>query len=84
MSEDILVVDARGLICPEPVMMLHSAVRDTHVRGLIKILATDPASKKDVEKFCHFLNHKLIESNIEKDGEGEGELFTFIIRKGGF
>lgn len=70
------VLDARGLICPEPVMMLHSAVRDANAGELIKMLATDPASERDVEKFCRFLNHELVKT------EREGDLFTFMIRKG--
>ena len=76
-EQEIQVVDARGLICPEPVMMLHSAVRDASRGDEIKMLATDPSSERDVEKFCRFLNHELLK--IER----EGELFTFIIRKGG-
>jgi len=76
-KEETTQVDARGLICPEPVMMLHSAVRDAEAGGLIKMLATDPASERDVEKFCRFLNHELV-SFIK-----EGELFSFLIRKGG-
>ena len=76
MSEEKSLVDARGLICPEPVMMLHSAVRDAETGGLIKMLATDPSAERDVEKFCRFLNHELLECVKEEN------LLTFIIRKG--
>lgn len=57
-------------------MMLHSAVRDAKAGELIRMLATDPSSERDVEKFCRFLNHELLKT------EREGERFTFIIRKG--
>ena len=75
-AKPLTLVDARGLICPEPVMMLHAAVRDAASGDLIKVLATDPASERDIEKFCHFLNHGLVST------EKEGQLITFIIRKG--
>ncbi len=71
------LVDAKGLICPEPVMMLHSAVRDAKKGEVIKVLSTDPASKRDIEKFCQFLNHTLIDLSEQDD------LFVFRIRKGG-
>lgn len=58
-------------------MMLHSAVRDAKAGELIRMLATDPSSERDVEKFCRFLNHELLKT------EREGEQFTFVIRKGG-
>lgn len=77
MSEEKNLVDARGLICPEPVMMLHSAVRDAGVGELITMLATDPSAERDVEKFCRFLSHELLKVSKEEN------LFTFIIRKGG-
>lgn len=71
------VVDARGLICPEPVMMLHSAVRDAQAGDVIKVVATDPSSERDIIKFCDFLSHELLEQFQE------GEEYTFRIRKGG-
>lgn len=61
------VVDASGLICPEPVMMLHSAVRDASVGDVIKVIATDPSTQKDIKQFCVFLGHDLL-SQSEEDG----------------
>ncbi len=71
-----IIVDAKGLICPEPVMMLHTAVRDAQPGQTITLLSTDPASERDVEKFCRFLNHSLI--RVEK----VEELWTFVLQKG--
>jgi tRNA 2-thiouridine synthesizing protein A len=61
-------LDARGLFCPEPVMMLHSAFRDLQSGQVLKLLATDPSTTRDVPKFCLFLGHELIGQN-EVDGE---------------
>jgi len=72
-------IDARGLKCPEPVMMLHGAMRRAPNAGLVKLLATDPSTERDVPQFCRFLDHELIETRID---ESEA-LYSFLIRKKG-
>jgi len=68
-------LDARGLYCPEPVMLLHNKIRDIESGQLLRLIATDPSTTRDVPKFCHFLGHELIESS-----EQEGR-FSYLIRK---
>ena len=70
-----LTLDASGLFCPEPVMLLHNKIRDIDAGKLLKLVATDPSTSRDVPKYCHFLGHELLES-IEKDG-----VFAYLIRK---
>ena len=70
-----LTLNASGLFCPEPVMLLHNKIRDIDAGQLLKLVATDPSTSRDVPKFCHFLGHELLES-IEKDGS-----FAYLIRK---
>ena len=60
-------IDAIGLICPEPIMLLHKAIHESDSGQIIELIATDPAAKKDVEKFCEFLEHKLISFKEEKN-----------------
>jgi tRNA 2-thiouridine synthesizing protein A len=69
------VLDASGLNCPEPVMMLHQKIRDLHAGGLLKVIATDPSTQRDIPKFCVFLGHDLIEQNAA-DG-----VYLYWIRK---
>tara|TARA_R110000772_G_scaffold31392_5_gene77546 strand:+ start:1277 stop:1552 length:276 start_codon:yes stop_codon:yes gene_type:complete len=69
------ILDARGLFCPEPVMLLHKKIREISIGDKVTVLATDPSTTRDIPKFCHFLGHELI-SNREKQQE-----FHFIIRK---
>ena len=59
------ILDACGLNCPEPVMMLHNKVRDLPAGGLLKVLATDPSTKRDIPKFCVFLDHELVSQHEE-------------------
>ncbi|WP_120995366.1 sulfurtransferase TusA [Stutzerimonas urumqiensis] len=54
------LLDASGLNCPEPVMMLHNKVRDLHGGALLKVVATDPSTQRDIPKFCVFLGHELV------------------------
>ncbi|MCV6605419.1 MAG: sulfurtransferase TusA [Porticoccaceae bacterium] len=69
-------LDTSGLLCPEPVMMLHNAVRDVASGEVIKVLATDPSTTRDIPRFCNFLGHELVSS------EEEGNNYLFFIRKG--
>jgi tRNA 2-thiouridine synthesizing protein A len=59
------ILDASGLHCPEPVMMLHNKVRDLPPGALLKVIATDPSTRRDIPKFCMFLGHELLEQQVE-------------------
>ena len=74
-SADINHLDTRGLLCPEPVMMLHNAVRDIETGDLLEVLATDPSTQRDIPRFCEFLGHQLVEQKVE-DGT-----YSYLIRK---
>jgi tRNA 2-thiouridine synthesizing protein A len=69
-------LDTSGLSCPEPVMLLHGAVRDAGKGDIIIVTATDPSTLRDIPKFCNYLGHDLLSS---KETKG---VFTYEIRKG--
>ena len=77
MSEENTLLDARGLFCPEPVMLLHKKVRELELGELLTVLATDPSTTRDIPKFCHFLGHQLVS---QKETAGE---YHYVIRKAG-
>ncbi len=54
-------LDTQGLICPEPVMMLHRTIRRADGGEVIEILATDPATTRDIPNFCRHLGHTLMQ-----------------------
>ena len=60
-------LDTCGLFCPEPVMMLHNMIRDMKPGEVVKVLATDPSTQRDIPKFCIYLNHPLIAQSNEKN-----------------
>ncbi len=54
-------LDTQGLICPEPVMMMHRIIRKAEAGAVIEILATDPATTRDIPNFCRHLGHELVQ-----------------------
>lgn len=59
-------LDTSGLYCPEPIMMMHNRVREMAPGQVLEIVATDPATTRDVPKFCTFLGHELIDQREEE------------------
>ncbi|MFT4861318.1 MAG: tRNA 2-thiouridine synthesizing protein A [Pseudohongiellaceae bacterium] len=70
-----VLLDASGLYCPEPVMMVHNKIRDMAPGQTLKIIATDPSTTRDIPKFCVFLGHELLDSS-EQD-----QIYSYLIRK---
>lgn len=60
------ILDTSGLLCPEPVMMLHKAVRELAEGNIIKVIATDPSTTRDIPKFCLFLGYELIKQESDE------------------
>ena len=57
-------VDARGLSCPEPLMLTAEALKGAS--GPVKILVTEPHQKMNVEKYAK--DHGRKSTASEKDG----------------
>lgn len=57
-------LDAQGLRCPEPVMMVRKAVRTMPVGETLLIIADDPATTRDIPGFCRFMEHELVAQEI--------------------
>ncbi|MDO9179863.1 MAG: sulfurtransferase TusA [Agitococcus sp.] len=69
-------LDACGLLCPEPVMMLHKIVRTMQSGELLAVKATDPSTQRDIPKFCQFLGHILVKAEVLENGR-----FYYVIQK---
>ncbi len=72
-------LDTTGLICPEPVMLLHRTVRKAQGGDIIEILATDPATTRDIPNFCRHLGHELLEA--ETLGDDGDTSYRYLIQK---
>jgi len=69
-------LDATGLRCPEPVMMLRKTIRKINSGETLTVTADDPSTTRDIPSFCRFMDHQLIESQISTLP------YTYIIKKG--
>lgn len=69
-------LDALGLRCPEPVMMIRKAVRQMQAGETLLIIADDPATVRDIPSFCEFMDHTLILS------ETESSPYKYVLKKG--
>ncbi|PNK60598.1 sulfurtransferase TusA [Psychrobacter sp. FDAARGOS_221] len=79
-------LDTQGLICPEPVMLLHRAIRKADGGEYIEILATDPATTRDIPNFCRHLGHTLVEKSEQDNPNGRSDnhtdtLYRYVVQK---
>jgi tRNA 2-thiouridine synthesizing protein A len=56
-------------------MLLHNKIRDIASGDVLRVVATDPSTCRDIPKFCLFLGHSLL-AQEESDGR-----FLYLIRK---
>ncbi|MGL4516018.1 sulfurtransferase TusA [Shewanella sp.] len=69
-------LDALGLRCPEPVMMVRKTVRQMAAGETLLIIADDPATTRDIPSFCEFMDHTLIASDTSQTP------YQYLIKKG--
>lgn len=69
-------LDTLGLRCPEPVMVIRKAVRKLETGDLLEVIADDPATTRDIPSFCRFMDHELVESQVETIP------YRYVIKKG--
>ncbi|MDO4627437.1 MAG: sulfurtransferase TusA [Pasteurellaceae bacterium] len=55
-------LDAQGLRCPEPVMLVRKKIRLMQNGEILHIIADDPASTRDIPSFCQFMEHTLLQA----------------------
>ncbi len=57
-------------------MMLHNALRKLAVGEVLKVIATDPTTERDIPRFCHYLGHELVKASAEQG------VYLYFIRRG--
>ncbi len=68
-------LDARGLSCPLPIVKTKKSLNDMASGQVLKVLATDSGSVKDMQAFSNQTGNPLVESSQE------GGAFVFYLRK---
>jgi tRNA 2-thiouridine synthesizing protein A len=74
MTETLL--DTQGLNCPLPILKAKRTLNGLPAGALLRILATDPVTRRDFPAFCRQTGHELVEI-----GEPEAGVYGFLIRK---
>jgi tRNA 2-thiouridine synthesizing protein A len=69
-------LDALGLRCPEPVMMLRLQVRKMQEGETLCIIADDHSTTRDIPSFCRFMNHTLLAQDTGSPP------YRYLLRKG--
>lgn len=69
-------LDARGLLCPLPVLKCRKRLQGMSKGAILKLTADDPAAIIDVPHFCAEAGHDLLGS------ETDAEVQVYYIKKG--
>ena len=69
-------LDARGLSCPLPIVKTKKSLNDMSAGQVLKVIATDSGSVKDMQAFANQTGNPLVAS------ETQGPEFVFYLRKG--
>ena len=69
-------LDATGLRCPEPVMMVRLHIRKMEVGQTLTIEADDHSTTRDIPSFCRFMDHTLLEQKTDS------KPYLYLIQKG--
>ncbi|MBQ2261049.1 MAG: sulfurtransferase TusA family protein [Loktanella sp.] len=69
-------LDARGLLCPLPVLKARKRLSALVSGQVLRMLADDPAAIVDVPHFCAEAGHQMLA--CQDDGDGQ----IYLIRKG--
>lgn len=72
---NMVILDAKGLKCPLPVLRAKKAMREVPVGATLRVLATDPGAIEDFKSFCQTTGNVLV------DWSQEGNVITLNIQK---
>jgi TusA-related sulfurtransferase len=71
-------LDTKGMLCPKPVIETSKAIKLLGVGQVLEVLATDPASKPDLEAWSKMSGHALLSF---EEQPGPPRVFRFTIQR---
>lgn len=71
-----VLVDARDMLCPLPVLKARKALKGVEPGQCVEVLATDPAADADFKAFCDSTGHRLSAATKQEDG-----VLRFVIER---
>ncbi|WP_150140357.1 sulfurtransferase TusA [Candidatus Enterovibrio escicola] len=69
-------LNAQGLRCPEPVMMVRKTIRNMLEGETLLVVTDDLSTTRDIPSFCRFMDHTLVGQDAERSP------YRYLIRKG--
>lgn len=73
------VLDARGLLCPAPVIALARRIREVEVAAEVEVWADDPAARHDIPAWCRMTGQQLMQHGDLTPASGPGH--RFVVRR---
>ena len=70
-----IFVDAKGLKCPQPLLLTKQGIKQLQDNQILFLEATDPHTDLDIEVWCARFNHEIINTS------DDGGVFKFWIKK---
>lgn len=61
------IIDARGLLCPLPVIRLQDAVKSLPPGTEVELIGTDPGILQDVPAWCRINGHRVLNTWQQND-----------------
>ena len=55
-------LDARGLLCPLPVIRVQDRIKRLAAGEVLEVTATDPGTMHDIPAWCRVHGHQVLES----------------------
>lgn len=68
-------LNAMGLRCPEPVMLVRLQIRKIATGETLLIKCDDPSTTRDIPSFCRFMEHELIAKQVDE------KPYLYVIQK---
>lgn len=59
MNDELLILDARRLLCPMPVIRLQNNIKHLEKGKKLKVLCTDPGTLHDIPTWCRLYGHHI-------------------------
>ncbi len=72
------VLDARGLMCPMPVVKTGQAIKQIGVGEVLEVIATDPASKPDITAWAKMTGNEVV---AVEEQPGSPTQYRFLIKR---
>lgn len=62
-----ILIDAKGLKCPQPLLLAKQGIKQISVQQVLLLEATDPGTDLDLEVWCERFGHTITQTKHHKN-----------------